>query len=231
MDKLIRRILNNEKGNMTLLMISILGCMLLLSVIILNFSKVLAVKEQADTTTQQASLAASSVIYDHIEESINEYDREAFLLNPLRKPLSKKVEDWQRKLSRDSKYREYSENEINTEAIDLAIKEEFSSDQSSLLRSILDNNLKELEPQMMSVAREVIQENKGKLDGAEMRFEHNRIYIKAANEFKATKYDTLLEGFHKKLYQESAGPEIDFLSELSIWKNTISLEDGNIEWN
>ncbi|MBS4175855.1 pilus assembly protein TadG-related protein [Bacillus sp. FJAT-49736] len=219
----LRKMVNNEKGNISLLMIAIMGGMLVLFVFILNLSKALAVKEQANTTAQQASLAATSVIYDHINTAIDLYDLHLLSL-PLEPPpilLSMKVSEYKSSLAHNFKYRDYSANEINMEAIDLAIKSELSEGYDPLfLKGILESNLTGLVPSMISVAREVIKENHGNLEDAEMRFKDNRIYIKASNEYKATNYDKLLEGMHRKLFQESSGPEIDFLGELSIWNNT-----------
>lgn len=229
------KIIKNEEGSMTLLWIGVLGGMMVLFLFVLNLSKVLAVKEQANTTSQQASFAATSVIYDNLSPSISSYDNYILSLNldPLPKLLSEKIAEMESSIRSNPRYRDYSSNEISLEAMDRALTSELSGGfEPELLKNLLENALQSAVPTMISVARDTIAENKGNIDEAKIRLKDNRIYIRASNDFNATAYDKYIKGFRKKLFQESAGPEIGFLSSLSlgISDNWIPLGDEEITW-
>ena len=70
-----KNILKSEEGNAALFLLGLLSIMMVLFVFVVNLTQVLAVKERANTTAQQASLAATSVFYEEIWHSIDEYER------------------------------------------------------------------------------------------------------------------------------------------------------------
>lgn len=71
----VKAYLQEERGNAALFMIGLLSIMMVLFVFVFNLSKIFAVKEEANTTAQQASLAATSVLYDQLDEAIEEYEK------------------------------------------------------------------------------------------------------------------------------------------------------------
>lgn len=69
-------LLRNERGNMTILVLTIFFFMLLvIFTVLFNFSTVFVDKEVAANSAQQASLAATDVIYDEVEKAIHSYDQ------------------------------------------------------------------------------------------------------------------------------------------------------------
>lgn len=219
---------------MTLLLIAIIGGMMILFVFVLNLSKVLAVKEQANTTAQQASLATTSVIYDHIWDSINRYEQTLIgKVDQLPEPIAEKVNNRQVLMRNDPRYNDYSDNEIYIQAIDFTLKDELTSGVGrNQLKQILEEDLDKLRPEMINTAREIVDENNGNVVKSKIQIYGDRIHISASSDFTASTYDKFFKGFKEKLFQTSAGPKIDFLSELSIWKDeTISLSsEEEVNW-
>ncbi|RST71482.1 hypothetical protein D4T97_018475 [Siminovitchia acidinfaciens] len=234
----MKSILNNERGNAALFMIGLLAVMMIMFVFVLNLSKVLAVKEQANTTAQQASLAATSVLYEEIWDSIEEYENDLIkkllegldpeaginILDLYPKTIEERVDEETVRIQ--SANPEESHNEARRKAINQVVSEEIQSEPwGYMLRDQLDRDLRfQIIPDMKDAARETINENGGNKSEAEMRiFHHDRVYVRASNDVESTSYGKFLKGIKKKLFQESAGPKIDFVKFLPI-KETHSLD-------
>lgn len=237
MKKLLKKTLHNERGNAALFMIGILSVMMIMFVFILNLSKALAVKEQANTTAQQASLAATSVLYEEIWDSVEQYENDLIkkllegldaesgisILDLYPKTIEERVDE--RTLQIKSANPEESQNEARRKAVNQVISEEIQNGTwGYLLRDQLEKDLRfHIIPTMKDAARSTISENGGNITEAEMRiFDNERVYVKASNDVESTSYGTFLKGIKKKLFQESAGPKIDFVRYLPI-KQTHSL--------
>lgn len=233
----MKNILNNERGNAALFMIGLLAVMMIMFVFVLNLSKVLAVKEQAHTTAQQASLAATSILYEEIWDSIEEYENHLIkkllegldpdagisILDLYPKTIEERVDE--RTVEIQSANPEESQNEARRKAINQVVSEEIQyGTWGDMLRDQLDRDLRfHIIRDMKEAARETITENGGDKSEAEMRIFHNeRVYVRASNDVESTSYGKFFKGIQKKLFQESAGPKIDFVKFLPI-KETHSL--------
>lgn len=231
--------LNNERGNAAIFMIGILSVMMIMFVFVLNLSKVLAVKEQANTTAQQASLAATAVLYEQIWDSIDAYEdnlikklledldpeSETTISELYPKTIAERVDEETVKIQ--SAKPELSKNEARRKAMNQVLSDEIRNGKwGDMLRDQLDDDLRfHIIPAMKAAAKDTIHENNGNTSEAEIRiFEKERIYVKASNNVESTAYGDYLKGIKKKLFQESAGPKIDFVKFLSI-RGTHSLDE------
>lgn len=66
----------NERGNVVLLTLSLLGVMVLMFLVLSNYVKAFSVKQQAMTSAELASFSATAALYTEIEKAIEDYDRE-----------------------------------------------------------------------------------------------------------------------------------------------------------
>ena len=64
----------NERGNIALLVMGALALLMLLFIFVLNIGSVLATKEKSATTAKQASMSATSVVYEEARKAILNYD-------------------------------------------------------------------------------------------------------------------------------------------------------------
>lgn len=226
---LLRKTLREERGNSILFMLGILSVLMIMFVFVLNLSKVLAVKEQANTTAQQASLAATSVLYEDIWDSIDQYETDLFkkimeelgadavIKDIYPKTIAERVDE--KTVEIQSSHSDLSQNEARRKAINQVVAGEMRNGMwGYMLRDQLDNDIRhQMIPDMKNAARETIRQNNGNTDGAEISLFHkNRVYVRASNDVEGTPYGSFFRGWNEKLFQKSAGPEIEFLSELNI---------------
>lgn len=244
-----RSSLSDERGNITLFLLGMISVMFILFMVIINFAKVYAVKEKSFTTSQQASLAATAEFYERVWDVVAEFDGidEENLppepdpdaenppdVNPItRIKINIMVAEKEDELR--ARYgNEKSENEIHIEAIDEVLTMELSSGLGKRrLKEILTEQYQSyIKPAVIDKAKSIILANDGKLDQAQIAlFHENRIYIKAANEFKGQ--GRYLDGFKEKVFQTGAGPEIGFLSSLGISNENVSLsreQNADVMW-
>ncbi|MBY7142352.1 Tad domain-containing protein [Virgibacillus sp. NKC19-3] len=224
MIKKLKARFHNEDGNIILFVLGMLSIIMILFVFVLNMGMGLAVKEKSGTTANQASMAASSVFYEEVRKIVFDYEDDTLegKLQAFFEDIEEKVDDKVSDLSGSFTYSDWSTNEIELEAFDLVLKEEIDT---PVIREKLNELLEEadIESQVINKAREAIVQNGGQLDGAELTIENNRIHVKAANEFESTSYDGMMAGISENIYQESAGPEIDFLEDVWNTSNTVQL--------
>ncbi|MBM7588266.1 hypothetical protein JOC86_004863 [Bacillus pakistanensis] len=211
----VKRIFQNERGNIALFVIGILAIMMVLFVFILNLSKVFAVKEQANSTSQQASLAATAVLYDQIEVAIKKYEDETLpgLIDKHPKSIAEKIDEKIIELNSNPNYSDYSSNEISIEAVDIVLRDELSKGigKEELAKTLEDEIEQNIIKSMTSEARQTILENNGNLQGATLTIDDGQVHVKASNTVEATSYDGFFNNFAEELFQTSAGPKIDFL--------------------
>ena len=227
----------NEDGSTTLFVLGMISIMMIMFIVLYNYAKVYAVKEQSFTSSQQASLAATAEFYDRVwnlvgefdgidEENIPPVDPDAPEVNPITKvKIRIMVHEKQDELA--NRYPDKSENEIKIMAIDEVLSRELRSGlgKRHLKRILTENYERSIKPATIARAKEVILANDGELDQAQMRlFKEDRIYVRAANEFEGQ--GDLFEGFKEKLFQTGAGPEIGFLPYLNgISDETVQLSN------
>ena len=57
-----------------MLTLGIMSVMIIMFLVLTNFVKVFVLKEQASSNAQQASIAATSVLYKEVDEAVEEYE-------------------------------------------------------------------------------------------------------------------------------------------------------------
>ncbi|WP_345242936.1 Tad domain-containing protein [Pontibacillus salipaludis] len=210
--------LKEEDGSITIFVIGILALMMVLFVFVMNLSSVLAVKDQANTTSQQASLAATSVLYEEVQNLIGDYEEDTFegKVNSFFEEFDEKVEERKDDLRRNGSYSEWTNHELRLEAIDQVLEEELDKPASrAKLREYFDDEMDEIIRKMRQKAKASISANGGSLEEAEMKIDNNRIYVRASNEFQSTGFKRVLADLKENIFRSSAGPKINFLSD--IW--------------
>jgi Putative Flp pilus-assembly TadE/G-like len=210
-------IVRQDRGNAAILMIGLLSIMMVLFIFVFNLSKIFAVKEEANTTAQQASLAATSVLYSQVDEVINDY--EAALIGTVDKipeSIGKKIQKKEFELQSDSSYDDYSDNEIELEALDIVLTEELQrgvgKDQ---LHDMLNIELYETIKEMEAQAQTTIIQNNGNLSGATLVVDDGQVFVRASNTVEGTSFKGFFTDLKEDLFQTAGGPKVDFLTELS----------------
>jgi hypothetical protein len=220
----VQQLLKNEQGNISLFILGMLGLMMILFVFVLNLGSALSVKEKSATTAQQASMSATSVVYEKVKKVIDEYEYDSLEgeVHAFFKDFDEKIADEKDALSHNGYYRDWSDNELKLEALDKVLAKALhdSKLRPKLHKLLLDADF---ESNVIETARNAIRENGGRLEGATLTIKKDRIYVKAANEVKSTSYNGFMKGIKKKLYKESAGPKIDFLEDIWNASTTINL--------
>lgn len=212
-----RQRFKNEDGNIALFVIGMLSIIMILLIFVVNLGGALATKEQSATTAQQASMAATSVLYEEVRRAVYEYEDDTLEgeLLSFFEDIEEKVDERAAELSGSGSYADWTRNEVELEAFDQVLSEALDQD---VLRSKLIEVLGEedIETAVIDKARQAILANDGVLEGAQLGINDNRIYVRAANEFESVSYDGFMEGLQENVYQESAGPTIDFLED--VWE-------------
>ncbi|MFC4558649.1 Tad domain-containing protein [Virgibacillus kekensis] len=215
----------NEQGNIALFVLGMLGIMMVLFIFIVNMGFALTVKEDSATTVQQASMAASSVLYENVRNLIYNYEHDTLegAVQAFFRDIEEKVDQKAEELSSNPTYHDWSANEIELEAFDIVLENELDRD---IVRAKLMDILQyeDIEENVIDMAKQTISQNGGELAGAELAIHNNRIYVRASNEMESVSYDGFMEGIRKKIYQESAGPKIDFLEDIWTYDSLIQLD-------
>ncbi|HWO96319.1 MAG TPA: Tad domain-containing protein [Bacillus sp. (in: firmicutes)] len=75
----MRKYLQNERGNIMLLSICLMGVLVVMFLMLTSFVKAFYIKDKASSAAEQASLAATAYVYQKVDEAIKEIDQR-FLL-------------------------------------------------------------------------------------------------------------------------------------------------------
>jgi uncharacterized protein (UPF0333 family) len=218
----VKACLQQEHGNAALFMIGLLSIMMVLFVFVFNLTQIFAVKEEANTTAQQASLAATSVLYDQLDEAIEKYEKSIIgTVDSSPETTVQKIEKKEIQLRSDAGFNEYSENEIKLEAMDIVLTEEL---RHGLGKDKLDDIIGEEIYQrtlsdMVSQAKSTILENGGNLTDATLTIKNGQVFVHASNTMEGTAFKGFFQDIKEDLFQTSAGPKVDFIEELSNFHN------------
>ncbi|MET3730252.1 hypothetical protein ABID52_003893 [Fictibacillus halophilus] len=217
---------SNEKGNIALLTLGLMSVMIIMFLFLTNFVKVFSIKEQASTNAQQASLAATSIVYEEVDEAIDEYEM-TLIANGKEilegESLSERIN------KRQEQYSDLNQNEAHIKAVDEVLSEELSGNgiDTKILNDILIENLtnsQTIESLKYEVS-EVISSNKGTVANSEIVFmDDSQITVKTSSKYKALKFDSFIPDDQRDINQTGTGPEISFIEYLDGWSDiTIEL--------
>jgi hypothetical protein len=210
----------NEKGNITLLTLGLLGVTMIMFLVVLSFSKVFAIKEKASTASQQASIAATSVFYEVVDEAIEEYDTSipGELNGVVDKTIEEKIKDKKEELMTYNPF--LSSNEANIQAINDVLSDELTSNgpKKLILNDIILRHLQNSDERIKQSVADVISTNGGMVEGSTINLlDHNQVTVETYARYEALKYDELIPEDKRKLKQEAKGPEVDFIKYLVGW--------------
>lgn len=245
--KKIAAYIENERGNVALLVLGLISVMIILFMLVLNLAGALIVKEQAMSTSQQAALAATASLYEELPGFILSYEKELkeFIEEEAakeaeepgepeepeepkekEKTIEELIDEETEKLSGEMS--DYSLNEIRNEAIDRILSKELDKGLgNNLLKTKLSLEMEyDWIKSMKESARSAIIANGGEVEGAVMTvFEDGQIVVESAHEVEAIGYNGFFAGIKENLFKSSKGPELKFVKKLPEWEGrTYSLE-------
>jgi hypothetical protein len=218
----MKRYINNEEGSgvlLTLFSFAIVGAMLIL---VLNIAMVFTKKEQASIAAENASLAATSVVYEYIDTVVQSHVKEVIIgvdengVEIIKyEPLIEKV------LNRESALRFshpwLSDNEIYIKAINEVLISEIPDDEK--LPGKISSALHSAQSSIPSVIEHIIDENIGEETDFEYEWkldDNYRIEVIAKLTSNAVDYNSMDFGDESVIPQRGKGPTISFI-EASGW--------------
>lgn len=218
----------NENGNTALFVIAALSMLMVLFVFVFNMGSALFTKEQSYTVAKQASLAATSSLYDQVRSALTGLTI-AYGEDPENQETWSFDEEWNSRIGRCPGSDSYNECRVKVleEVVNVALR-------IPLLGELLKGHLSARVNQtlILNAAQQAITGNGGTTAGAELMIDDNRFKVRAAAVFKSISYDDdylenkgekYLDGISENIYRDSQGPKIDFLEEI-ISTGTYSLE-------
>lgn len=202
---------NNQKGNMTIVSVWLMMFSVVLAVVILNFANLYITNQTANTASEQASLAATSVVYDEVYNVIRTYKRDEFT-------PSLQVQYNLERQNLLSSNPNLSVTEAEKQAIDNVLNNNIPGD--FVLRFQVRQAVNSASSRIPNVVRNVILENNAELAGAEVRFfnEDNRIVVYSTSTYEVAELEGMIGSYSNSLTREGIGLEVPFIS-LIFWSN------------
>ncbi|MBH0167590.1 Tad domain-containing protein [Fictibacillus sp. 7GRE50] len=216
--------MNNERGNATFYLIWLLGLTALLFFFVINISKVFFASEQATNAAEHASLAATDVVYDAVNEAVSDFDS-----HPIHGPLFfashglKSLKDIIEK--RKLEIRSSDANITDSEAQIIAINEVLSEEipQNKELHDLVKSHLEKTDTifAIQSVASQNIISNGAKDNNASIKYFNSdeRIEVDAEADSKLTSFQGFFEKSLKEISKTGQGPEVPFVKYLNGWSD------------
>ena len=238
----MRRYLQNERGNIMLLSICLMGVLVVMFLMLTSFVKAFYIKDKASSAAEQASLAATAYVYEKVDDAINEIDKRFLLelgsvnvetggtgpapaegssaevdITVGKKKLEDQIEEKQKILESSSKY---TTNEARIEAIDEVLSDELQRDgpRQAIVEDVLREALgSDAMAELLPIVSNVIEENGGTAAGSEIHYfnEENRIEIQTSSTYKPTIFENLFPKEGMEVEQRGEGPEVKFIEQLS----------------
>lgn len=214
----MKKYMNNERGSgviLTIFNLAIVGIMLIL---VLNIAMVFTKKEQTSIAAEQASLAATSVVYEEIDPVIQSHKKrvvigvDEFGNEIIRwEPLIDKVRE--RESAIRASHLLLSDNEVHIKAVNDVLISEIPDDED--LPPKITSALNSAEFSIPTVIEDIIDENIG--DKTEFKLinwgldDKNRIEVTIETKFEAVDYNGIDYGGESDIPQRGIGPSISFI--------------------
>lgn len=202
--------IRNERGSgviLTIFSLAIVGIMLIL---VLNITMAFTKKEQASIAAEHASLAATSAIYDEVNDVVNSHVKIMGVEDgiDILEPLIDKVNA--RKASLNSSG--LSSNEIHIQAVNEVLVAEIPDD--PILKVKLKHAVSRAKADVPAIIKDIIDANGGKDADPVWKFRDYQIVVEAKTEFKAANQEKIIFASDQDIPQVGTGPEIPFLETL-----------------
>ncbi len=204
--------ITNERGSgviLTIFCFAIVGIMLIL---VLNITMAFTKKEQASIAAQHASLAATSAIYDEVNDVVNSHVKIIEVEDGIQilEPLIDKVNDRKASLSSSG----LSSNEIHIRAVNEVLVDEIPDD--PILEIELKHAVTAAKADIPVIIRDTIDANGGKDADPVWEFKDYQIVVEAKTEFKAANQEEVIFAVDEDISQVGTGPQIPFLETLGF---------------
>ncbi|MED1794566.1 pilus assembly protein TadG-related protein [Brevibacillus nitrificans] len=200
----------NERGNVTILVLTLFFFLLLVVFSVLfNISTIFVDKEAAANSAQLASLAATDILYDEVEEAIKVYD------------LS--IESWVDPVfiwelveaqmdTIQASHPDWSSSEVRAEAIDrvlLAAIPTYPTLEAHVLKGLHDASTK-----IPGVVRDILASNKSILGGSSLKLFNgeDRIEVRTSVRYESQSFGLdFLPPHNEQIYQTGESRSIGFI--------------------
>lgn len=220
----------NERGNASFYLIwmtFILGLMLIL---VMNIADVFLVNQQASIGAEQASIAATDVVFEAVRDAVDDYDdylEEKFYLTAaigeifqIEWTLGYRINEKEQDLLHSG----YSANEAAIEAVDSVVTSHLPGDDGKL-KDFIIQEIGNKTPTIRSVVSSVISSNKGDTTNAKVTLFKEEsgsfsvgssfhVEVVSSKEFKGTEFQSFISSVEEDMKQVSLGPTIDFAKKL-----------------
>ncbi|MCM3719804.1 Tad domain-containing protein [Fictibacillus phosphorivorans] len=222
--------MNNERGNASFYLIWLLGLTALLFFFVINISKIFFASETATNAAEQASLAATDVVYDAINNAVMEFDS-----HPIHGPLFftshglKSLQDVieERKIELRS-----TKPSLTDSRAQIIAMNEILSDEIPQIDALNDKVKSHLEsPNTIAALKFAVEQNisnnKAISEGNSIIYFNNdeRIEINAKVNPKLTSFQNFFKKSVDTLRKNGQGPRIPFVKYLDDWSNQVILLD------
>ena len=204
--------MRDERGNMTVFVLSIFTFMLLiLFTALYNFSSVFVGKEQAMNSAQAASQGAVKSVYDAMEVAIDLYD--AYAIANRLPPIEPDVD------ARESSLRanpDLAASEARYTAIDQVLSDELGS--KPMLMTFVMTGLAEARLEIPGVVTYILHENDASLKNLDVFNGDDRIEVTAAVDYESDNMGfEFLSTYRDEIVQTGESRKIGFLVAVPGW--------------
>lgn len=215
--------LRNERGNGMVYMLWIMVMSIAICVIVLNFAKVYAVKQQAATATQQAALAGTSVLIQATREAVRDFDTYSGDVEVIAQRALQRVADGGKSIENlvDEKAQEYRYQGLPKDIAYINAMNDILTPRMEThgsLKSLVNDQVILANGDFKQTVREVVKKNGGNEERIEVVFTSDfRVEVKADVTYEsitdsAEKY---IEKITKEVPQKGYGPSLLFLRGVS----------------
>lgn len=233
-------IMRNERGNASIYLIWMIFVMGLMLILILNIGKIFLTNQQASIGVEQASLAATAIVFDAVREAVDDYDEyqenkfyqtaEEGAIFPIERKLSYKIGKEEESL----KHSGYTNNEAAIKAIDHIVTSHLPGE-DDMLRSYVNHHLDGKKPAIRSEIASMLVQNDGETRNAKVTlfkeergsyFGHSSFHIEVATTktFKGTEFQSFFPPVTKDMDQIGIGPTIEFAKNLNRMTETFQVQ-------
>ncbi|MDF2682280.1 MAG: hypothetical protein K0R47_3470 [Brevibacillus sp.] len=220
--QLVIRHLRNERGNMTIFVMTIFFFMLLIIFTLLfNFSTVFVDKEVAANSAQQVSLTATQIIYKEMEEAIHKYDLSI-------KSLVDPVFIWELVETAESSIRaanpDWSHSEVRYQAIDNVLLYTMPIYPDLKMRVLF--GLEQAFHEIPGVATDILDRNQATQAGSYVKLFNSdrRIEVRTSVRYESKTFGLDFMPEHvEQVYQTGESRRIGFVADLGWPDRSISL--------
>lgn len=220
--KRVIRHLHNERGNMTIFVMTIFFFLLLVMFTLLfNLSAVFVDKEVAANSAQQVSLAATQVIYKQAEEAIHLYDQSIEkLMNPV--PIWPMVETAEQSIRAANP--DWSQSEVRYQAIDNVLV--YAMPTYPSLKGYVMVGMEQASRDIPALAGEILESNKATRAGSYVKMfnSERRIEVRTSVRYESKTFGLDFMPEHvEQVYQTGESRRIGFVANLGWPDGSISL--------